>query len=361
MTEALKTELVNFSELNGEAGNARKAELARHVATLFALTSDRCSDEQVDIYDSVLLRLVDMVEAEVRRYVAEQMSSLRRGPEETIRRLADDDIEVAEPILLRSTVLRDADLTRLAEKHGNAHRFAIAQREVLSEEVTDVLVKRGDLKVKRKVAGNDGAKLSEASVSTLISDAASDATLQLFLSDRSDLAETQIASLVAVASEEVRKKLLAAGQKQEAERVVEAADIAAQRMSNQYWLGRYDFETARSRVLLLAKRGMVNEAALRRFASEDRFAEAVATFAWLVRCGVEEVSHWMVRPDPEPFVVLAKASGLTSITVGSLLAIGPWRHRLTPETRSDAMSLFERMTVAEARRKMAHWNNTAVN
>ncbi|MDN3719832.1 hypothetical protein QW131_13230 [Roseibium salinum] len=107
---------MNFSELTGEAGSARRAELARHVATLFALTSDRCSDEQVDIYDSVLLRLVDMVEAEVRRYVADQMASLRRGPEETIRRLADDDIEVAEPILLRSTVLRDADLIRIAEK-----------------------------------------------------------------------------------------------------------------------------------------------------------------------------------------------------------------------------------------------------
>ncbi|MCV0428611.1 MAG: DUF2336 domain-containing protein [Roseibium sp.] len=361
MTEALKTELVNFSELTGEAGSARRAELARHVATLFALTSDRCSDEQVDIYDSVLLRLVDMVEAEVRRYVAEQMSSLRRGPEETIRRLADDDIEVAEPILVRSSVLRDTDLIKIAEKRGNTHCFAIAQREVLSEDVTSALVREGDLKVKRKIASNDGAVLSDESIMALISDAASDATLQLSLSERGDLAETHIASLVAVASEEVRKRLHASGRSGEAEQLDEAADIAAQRMSNQYWLGRYDFETARSRVLLLAKRGMVNEAALRRFASEDRFAEAVATFAWLVRCGVEEVSHWMVRPNPEPFLILAKASGFSSITIGSLLAIGPWRHRLTPDVRSNAMSLFERMTIAEAKRRMAHWNAPVLN
>ena len=361
MTEALKTELVNFSELTGEAGSARRAELARHVATLFALTSDRCSDEQVDIYDSVLLRLVDMVEAEVRRYVAEQMSSLRRGPEETIRRLADDDIEVAEPILVRSTVLRDKDLIKIAEKRGTTHCFAIAQREVLSEDVTSILVREGDLKVKRKIASNDGASLTNESLTALISDAASDATLQLSLSERGDLAEAHITSLVAVASEEVRKRLHASGRGREAEQLDEAADIAAQRMSNQYWLGRYDFETARSRVLLLAKRGMVNEAALRRFASEDRFAEAVATFAWLVRCGVEEVSHWMVRPNPEPFLILAKASGFSSITIGSLLSIGPWRHRLTPDVRTNAMSLFERMTIAEAKRRMAHWNAPVLN
>ncbi|MEP3045911.1 MAG: DUF2336 domain-containing protein [Roseibium sp.] len=361
MSDALKTELVNFSELTGETGSARRAELARHVATLFALTSDRCSDEQVDIYDSVLLRLVDMVEDEVRRYVAEQMSNLRRGPEETIRRLAEDDIEVAEPVLVRSTVLRDADLMKIAEKQGDAHRFAIAQREVLSEDVTDILVRCGDLQVKRKVASNDGASLSDSSIIALISDSASDATLQHSLSDRADLAEAQISSLVAVASDEVRKKLLSAGRNQEAERLEEAADIASQRMSNQYWLDRYDFETARSRILVLAKRGLATEAALRRFASEDRFAEAVATFAWLVRCGVEEVSHWMVRPDPEPFIILAKASGFSTITVRSLLMIGPWRHRLTPESRSSYMALFERMTIAEAKRRMAHWNHKVLH
>ena len=283
MSDALKTELVNFSELSGEAGSARRAELARHVATLFALTSDRCSDEQVDIYDSVLIRLVEMVETEVRRFVAEQMAGLRRGPEETIRRLADDQIEVAEPLLKKSTVLRDADLVRIADASGNSHRLAIAHRDVLSEEVTEVLVRRGDLRVKRRVASNEGAVLSDGAMMTLIGDSASDATLQASLSERGDLAEAHIRSLVSVAGEEVRRRLRSRGESTEAERLDEATEIAAQRMSNQYWLGRYDFETARSRVLLLAKRGMVSEATLRRFASEDRFPEAVAAFAWLVR------------------------------------------------------------------------------
>jgi uncharacterized protein (DUF2336 family) len=361
MSDALKTELVNFSELTDEASGARRAELARHVATLFALTSDRCSDEQVDIYDSVLIRLVDMVEDEVRRFVAEQMAGLRRGPEETIRKLAEDQIEVAGPLLKKSTVLRDTDLVKIADSSGNCHRLAIAERDVLSEEVTDVLVRRGDLRVKRKVACNEGAIISEGTMSALIGDAAADATLQAYLSEREDLADEHIKSLVTIAGEEIRANLLARGKSLEADRVDEATEIAAQRMSNQYWLGRYDFETARSRVLLLAKRGMISEATLRRFASEDRFPEAVAAFAWMVRCGVEEVSHWMVRADPEPFLITARASGLSSITVGALLSIGPWRHRLSLQERSKAMRNFESMTVAEAKRKMAHWNHGVLN
>ncbi|WP_417686251.1 DUF2336 domain-containing protein [Roseibium sp.] len=361
MAEALKTELVNFRELDATADSKRCAELARHVATLFAFTSDRCSVEQVDTYDSVLLRLVGMVEIEVRKFIAEKMADLRRGPEQTVRRLAKDCIEVAEPVLRKSTVLREADLVRIADEMGDGHRCAIARREVISESVTDLLVERGSLVVKRLVAANAGAAVSDAAMLSLISDAGSDATMQMSLSERADLAEHHIGQLVKVASAEVRRKLIARGESDDVSRLAEAADIAAQRMTNEFWLGRYDFETARNRILLLAQRGMVNEAALRRFASEDRFAEAVAAFAWLVRCGVEETSHWMVRVDPEPFLIIAKASGLSSITVSSLLSIGPWRHRLSSDQRSQAMTKFNSMSVGEAKRRMAHWSNVVLN
>ncbi|WP_153768215.1 DUF2336 domain-containing protein [Labrenzia sp. CE80] len=361
MTQALKTELVNFQELDGGADSSRSAELARHVASLFAYTSDRCTAEQVDIYDSVLLRLISMVEVEVRSFVAEQMAGLRRGPEGTIRKLAEDEIVIAESILRCSTVLRDADLVSIAENKGDSHRLAIAKREVLSEAVTEVLVDRGDVHVKRQVAGNSGATFSDRTLMKLIGDSTADATIQMSLSERADLAEHHIKQLVRVACEEVRKALVKRGEIADAARLPEAADIAAQRMTNEYWLARYDFETARNRVLLLAKRGMVTEATLRRFAIEDRFPESVAAFAWMVRCGVEEVSHWMVRADPEPFLIIAKASGLSSITVNSLLSIGPWRHRLTPEIRATSMRTFDRMSVGEAERRMAHWGNIMLN
>ncbi|MBO6758622.1 MAG: DUF2336 domain-containing protein [Roseibium sp.] len=361
MSEALKTELVNFAELSGDTGADRRAELARHVATLFALTSDRCSDEQVDIYDAVLLRLVGMVEAEVRRFVADQMAGLRRGPEETIRKLAEDEIAIAEPILKRSTVLRDADLVHIARKRGDCHLYAIAHRDVLPEAVTDILVARGDMRVKRKVAGNDGAVFSDVSMTSLISDAAADATLQLVLSDRPDLADQHIHALVAIAGGDVRRKLEERGRRAEAKRIVNATEIAATRMSNQYWLGRYDFETARSRVLQQAQNGTISEAALLRFAAEDRFPEVVAAVAWLSRCGLEEVSHWMVRTDPEPFLMTAKALGFSPVTVGALLSIGPWRHRLSADARGRAMKSFDRMTVGEAKRKLAHWNTVSLH
>ncbi|MFD1696448.1 DUF2336 domain-containing protein [Roseibium aestuarii] len=361
MSDALKTELVNFKALDAEANASRSAELARQVATLFSYTSDRCSAEQVEIYDGVLLRLVGMVEREVRQFVAEKMARLRRGPEQTVRHLAGDDIAVAEPILRESPILRDVDLVELADKHGDDHRLAIARRDVLSEMVTDVLVRRGDIVVKRAVAKNGGALFNDGTLCALIHESAKDVSMQEILSDRPDLADNHIHQLIAVAAEDVRAKLVSRGQGEEASRVDEAVDALAVNMSNEYWLGRYDFETAQTRVLVLAKRGMIDEAALRRFANEDRFAEVVATFAWIARYGIQEVSHWMVRPDPEPFLVVARANGISAITVSQLLNIGPWRHRLTPESRKTSLQAFERMSVSDAKRKLAIWAHAGMS
>jgi len=361
MSEAFKTELVNFSNLSSEASGKKRAELAKHVAVLFSITSERCSDEQVDIYDSVLLRLVGMVETEVRVFVADRLAALRRGPEQTVRRLAGDEIDVAESILRNSPVLREADLISIADSQSNHHRLAIAKRDVLSPDVTDVLVKKGDRVVKREVASNSGASFSGLAMTRLVEDSSDDECIQVALSERSDLADKHIKRLVSVATDRVRARLVETGQGAEAARLDRAADLAAQRMSNEYWLGRYDFETARSRILALAQKGLLNENTLRKLAAEDRFAEVVAAFAWLTRCGVQEASHWMVRLDLEPFLVVSKANGLSAMTVGLLLEIGPWRHRLSPRVRKDALGRFNSMNPAEANRKMAHWSQIVMN
>eukprot|EP00873_Tetraselmis_striata_P045182 jgi/Tetstr1/465446/TSEL_010130.t1 len=270
------TELVNFEALALEDDMSRRNDLARNVATLFSFTSETCSDEQIETYDHVLVRLADMVEAQARAFIADRLAKLRRAPENTVRRLAQDEIVVARPLLERSTVLRDVDLIEIARDCGDDHRMAIATREILSELVTDVLVEEGGDPVKRAVAENAGASLSSFGVSRLLDAASIDEELQLALAERGDLQEAEISRLAELAGE---------------------------------------------RTLL-------------RFAEQDRFAEVVATFAMLGDIGLEEAKHWMVRLDTDPFLIVAKACGLKASTVDTLLTIGPWRYRLPAAERA---------------------------
>ncbi|MDX5594003.1 DUF2336 domain-containing protein [Pseudovibrio sp. SPO723] len=355
MSVMTKSNLVDFDALAAEKDEKRRSELARHVAFLFSRTSERCSDEQIAIYDDVMVRLSSMIEQQARAYLSECLAELRRAPEQTIRLLAEDHIEVAAPILKSSTVLRDLDLQNIANKATNDHRLAIAQRSILPESVTSILVSKGDTPVKRTVAANAGAQLSHDSVDDLIGDAESDELLQQALGNREDLVESQIQQLIEVASEEVKIQLLQKGRMEEAGRLSQAANVAASKLSNEFWLGRYDFETAEGKVYAIAREGRLGEHQLRQFAEEDRFPEAVAAFSVLARLGAEEARHWMVRPDTEPFIIASKSIGLSLMTVRALLAIGPWRYRLSKVKREHALELFQQLSLKEATRMFSIW------
>ncbi|MAA98011.1 MAG: hypothetical protein CMN87_20385 [Stappia sp.] len=355
MSNLPNTELVNFEALANEKDMTRRNELARNVATLFSLTSESCSDEQIEIYDSVLVRLSDMVETQARAFISDRLASLRRAPEATIRRLASDEIAVARPVLEKSTVLRDADLVEIASGHGDEHRIAIATREILSEIVTDVLVERGSTDVHRKVAGNGGANLSERAITSLLEVAGVDEDLQMALAKRGDLDETTVETLAGLASERVRMQLLSnAGAN--TDKVPDAARVAAQKLSNDFWLHRYDFETAMGRVYAIARGPGISEETLLRFAEEDRFAEVVGTFALLGDIGLEEAKHWMVRVDTDPFLIVARACELSSETVGKVLTVGPWRYLLNDALRAKAVARFEAINPLSARKLLSDWH-----
>lgn len=357
MGEPIKTELVNFSMLERGASPEQRAELTRNVVSLFALTSKTCTKEQMDAYDSVLLRLADFVDCASRAYIAEELAELRRAPEAIVLRLANDIIDVARPMLEKSTILRDANLVEIAKKNGQGHLLAIAGRDVLSEIVTDVLVERGDNTVMRRVASNQGAAFSERGMAGLVEAAAEDEDLQLELGQRGDLHEDYIVKLIGMASEEVRKQLVEKGEAGTASRIPHAARLAAQRMSNDYWLTRYDFETAHESVMGMASRHQVTEQALRRFADEDRFPEAVVAFAYLGGINLEAAKHWMVRVDTDPFIIVARSCGLSTMTVQALIKIGPWRHRLSQEMRMATFNRFQSLGKDKAHQLLSMWTD----
>lgn len=354
-----ETNLVDFKSLSHDPSPERKNELLKGVASLFAFTSERCTLEQLEIYDDVILRLSEMVEIEARIFAAEKVAPLRRAPERSIRRFAADDIvEVASPVLSRSPVLNDRDLMAIAESKGNGHLMAIARRAVLSEQVSAVVVERGDGEVKRAVAGNYGARLNEVALAQLVQQALADVRIAEILGSRPDTPDTVIAQMVDKAVDRVRATIPSAPDQRVEMGLQEAARLAEARMSNSYWLGLYDFETAWEKILQQGGRRIVSESLLCQYALEDRFADVVATFALMTDLDLEEAKHWLVRMDTEPFVVMAKALGMRFATVQAMLKTGPWKHRLDVEQRRQALARFQQLDVRAARARIAASRNS---
>ena len=126
-----------------------RADALRRITDLFVSNSGQLSDDQVTLFDDVMGKLVREIDASARAAFSTRVASIPDTPPQVVRTLAlDDDIEVAEPILVNSERLDDATLVEGARTKSQDHLLAISRRNTLSEAVTDVLVDRGNREVR---------------------------------------------------------------------------------------------------------------------------------------------------------------------------------------------------------------------
>ena len=190
--------------------HAKSVSMLRQVTGLFVQQAPRLSQEQIDAFDTVIVRLSRDIETAARMELSASLADVANAPYRAVRDLAfDPSAEVAGPVLERSERLDDDDLVQVASRGGQTHLRAIARRRVLAEAVTDVIVSRGDDEVVRDVAGNRGARFSHGGFAALTTRARDDAALNRALTERTDVPEACMAQLVAIARERARGTLAA--------------------------------------------------------------------------------------------------------------------------------------------------------
>jgi uncharacterized protein (DUF2336 family) len=182
----------------------------RKVTDLFVAQAPSLAELHVGVFDEVLMRLARNLEFRARIELSERLADLPNAPRGTVRNLAfDHTVAVARPILERSTRLSEGELIEIALKQSQDHLLAISRRWSLTENVTDILVERGNVKVVRSVAGNADARFSMHGFNQLVEKARSDGELQGLLKARADLPDKTMTALVELAGEHVRTKLQA--------------------------------------------------------------------------------------------------------------------------------------------------------
>src|SRR5256714_5349657 len=154
--------------LASKTEDKRAAALWR-ITDLFIAGSDSYTEDHLTLFDDVIGRLAATIETNARVKLSTRLAHVANAPVGVIRTLAaDGEIAVAQPVLRHSPRLDDEYLKATAVTHSKQHLLAITQRAALSEQVTDVLIERGDRDVMRSVAQNNGARFSNAAFKTLV-------------------------------------------------------------------------------------------------------------------------------------------------------------------------------------------------
>jgi uncharacterized protein (DUF2336 family) len=330
---------------------ASRAEILRQITDLFAAGSAHFDSEQTSLFDDVMGRLVSEIDHSARVAFGERVAGLANSPPMITRALAlDDSVDIAGPVLRRSECLDEDTLITGARTKGQDHLFAISQRRQLSENVTDVLVERGNQKVVISTAANAGARFSEFGYTRLVSRSKADAELALLVWSRPEIPREFLLVLFESASDAVQRKFEAADRGR-AELVHEMIKQAADQLQTSLRDHSSNFAAARAHVEELHRNGELTEARVFRFAEMNKFDETAAALSLLADLPVGAIERALVHDTGDQILVLAKSINLSWRTARAILAVRsgaagefPDYHerfmRLRPETARAAIQFY---------------------
>lgn len=324
--------------------SVRRLEMLNQITDLFLARGGHAGQEAIDLFDDILQRLVEGIEVYARAKLSVAMSGVANTPVKLVSKLAcDESIEVARPILEDAEYLDDAFLVGCASNLDQAHLLAISRRKILSKNVTEVLVERGNQDVLRSVAGNKGARFSENGFNSLIDRARSDDVLAATIGFRHDLPEPCFARLLRQASKMVCKKLSAAFPDRASlvSSVVEdiKSEIAPER----------DYSAARIIVDGLKASNSLNEETLLFFIRSNKYEEVVAAIAVMSDLTIPIVEEAMTSTSADPILIVTKAASLSWSVVQAVLVLQA-RRPLAQQTLDAHRTNYLSLSTAAAQR-----------
>ena len=306
-----------------------RSRMVRQVADLFLTQQASYSADQVELFDSVIMKMIGQIDEAVRIYMSERLAAVDNAPREVIKNLASDTaVAVAGPVLTQSPILDEDFLVESAKTHSQEHLIAISQRKAVSHRVTDVLVDRGNDQVVMTLAQNNGAELSERGYSVMVERARDNRQLAHVVWNRPDLPRSHLLALFEKASEAVRYQLETEGGRK-AEEIVAAVKLARQQLQETTHEESSAYVDARGHIAALQLTGGLSETHILSFARQGQFEEAVIAISELGGVPAIDTEHMILEQTCDRLFVVAKAIGLSWTCVRQIVLLSQAAPRTT--------------------------------
>jgi Uncharacterised protein conserved in bacteria (DUF2336) len=323
---------------------SRQTRILRQVADLFQADVDRLDETQTDVFDDVLIRLMERVDTQALIHLSTILSEIELAPRETVRRLAfNEDVAVASPVLAKSNRLSEKYLIEIANSRGQQHLAAISARTTLSEALTEVLIKRGDADVFNALAQNAGARFSESGYATLIGNAERDESLVEGLGLRLDIPARLLRKVLAMATDAVWLRLSKANRPAAHEKVLSPAMETGITPSSPI-----DYTQVMSEVVALNRAGKLKDPTVNRFAVRGEHDKVVAALAFMTEVRAEDIEPLMASGRLYGLIVACKAARLDWSTTTQIIRSRPHCPPVTERELQQGREVFDALLLSVA-------------
>jgi uncharacterized protein (DUF2336 family) len=187
---------------------AARMTLVDTIGDLFSEKQTVLTERERALMTDILEKLVRDFELEIRRQLSDRLSDKPRAPHALIKMLADDEIEVARPVLMHSEVLRERELIEIVRNRTRQHQLAIAVRSDIGPALSDALVGSGDDDVIGTLLNNPNAEIAQATMAYLVDQARTRDSFHEPLVRRVDLSDALAGKLFLYVSAALRQDIL---------------------------------------------------------------------------------------------------------------------------------------------------------
>lgn len=325
-----------------------KGGLAASIAKMCLDSRADLNEEELALTFDILRKLIDQVEVQIRRYIADYLAERIDVPQDLLEFLANDVINVAYPILVHSSQLEDGQLIDIIDRNGAAHQMAVAKRTGLSGDVSDKLISTANTEVLISLFRNLSAKMTPWGIGEAVRLSIRDEELQAPLLHRRDLPPIVAKRMVAWVGDTLRDYI---ARNYDLDRVIlsdavsEAVDAALEAEDAGIdWYDERGRDHAQRLIGALEGRG------------EEGFVDAVAD---VLGKDAEATRGMLTRSGPESLAIMCRAFGMDTdqyqTVMPEVLGYKAMQELRAGNLLAGAIEAFEAMNKDLARTNVNAW------
>ena len=196
----------SIKRLDKEATVDVRAEVADKIGYGFVNRQFNVNEKRIAI--EIFRLLVNDVEKMVRKALSVRLAETLEAPHDVIIKLANDEKEVALPVLQNSYVLSEMDLIDITRKSQDIEILStIAGRDTVSRELSDALIEKSNSAVTGALVQNKSASIDENGLHKIYTSFSESVTMLESIAKRGALPVALAEKLFMSVSDEVQKIL----------------------------------------------------------------------------------------------------------------------------------------------------------
>lgn len=334
-----------------------RSKLVAAVSDLYFQGPGTLSEQERELMSGIMRSLIQDVEMSVRRRLAERLADKTEAPRDLVVALANDDIEVAHPILVRSKLLLDEDLIEVIRFRTLEHQLATASREELSEAVSDALVETENVQVITTLLENENALISKRTLDYLVEQSRKVDNYQRPLLGRKDLDPDLAKRMYWWVSAALRKHIVTNYEIDPTE-LDDAMESTVKEVIDRD--ADEDRPSAPERLAAqLPEERIGDPKFLIKLLREGEISLFVATLAKFTGLKSDLVRRFMIEPGGERLAIATCAIGIDKSHYAQMFLLcrktRPGDKQVEPDELSNALAFYDRLKPAVTREVLRRW------